>query len=135
MVAILVMLAAGLLTNFWLHQENEGSVYSVPVSVGNKTFVITVFSNYSSAPEVSYSAESKSVLVDFKGGKENSFCNITIPTDLVWGELSVIDKYYQMSQDQYIQSSNGTYNSVYFTFDHDAYVKHFEVRGTEGVTA
>jgi hypothetical protein len=73
------------------------------------------------------------VTVDFRGDKENAFCNITIPTDLIWGEISVIDKYYKMSADQYTLSNNGTHNSVYFTFNHPALVKHFEVKGTEGI--
>ena len=90
-------------------------------------------SNYSSAPEV-YLPEIPANMVefDFRGSPENAFCNITIPTDLIWGELTVIDKYYEMDETRYIQTSNSTHNSIYYTFDNIALTKHFEVRGTEG---
>jgi hypothetical protein len=69
------------------------------------------------------------------GDPEIAFCNITIPTDLIWGELTVIDKYYEMDEADYILSSNSIDNSIYFTFDHNALIKDFEIRGTEGVIA
>ena len=113
-------------------------MYTYPLSVGEETYTVTVRSNYSSAPEVSYSSyplqSNYFVNVDFRGNPENSFCNITIPTDLIWGEISVIDKYYIMSPDKYILSNNGTHNSVYFLFNHTALDKHFEIRGTEGIS-
>lgn len=116
-------------------EEALGELYTYPISVGDETYIITVRSNYSSVPEVSYHGMplSYSVTVYFRGDKENSFCNITIPTDLIWGKISVIDKDYIMSVDQYTLSNNGTHNSVYFTFNHPALVKHFGIKGTEGI--
>ena len=117
--------------------EDEGSVnrlHTFTIFFSGETYVVTVGSNYSSAPEVSYSGFLKSVSVDFRGDRENAFCNITIPINLIWGKLSVIDKVYEMSEADYIKSSNSTHNSVYFTFNHTALVKHFELMGTEGVT-
>ena len=136
-VAILVigsLVVGGILLVFLGGDEvSVGKLYTFPISVGEQTYMVSVRSNYSSAPDVSYSGLLKSVSVDFRGDPETAFCNITIPTDLIWGELSVIDKVYKMSEDDYIQSNNGTHNSIYFTFDHIAYTKHFEVMGTEGV--
>jgi hypothetical protein len=114
--------------------EEVGELYTFPISVGDKTYVISVRSNYSSAPEVSYSGLLKSVSVDFTGERENAFCNITIPNDLIWGELSVLSKYYEMDEAYYTKSSNSTHHSFYFVFDQIALIKHFEIRGTEGVT-
>jgi hypothetical protein len=134
-VVILLSVVIGiLLIDFAGNETASGKLYTYPVSVGKKTYVVSVLSNYSSAPEVSYSEKSKAVLVDFRGDKENSFCNITIPTDLIWGELSVIDKYYIMSEEHYTKSYNGTHNSIYFAFNHPALVKHFEVKGTQAAT-
>ena len=117
-------------------EVSVGKLYTFPLSVGEENYIVTVRSNYSSAPEV-YLPEvpSNLVSVDFRGDREYAFCNITIPTDLIWGELSVIAKYYEMSEDSYIKSSNSTHNSIYFTFNLTALVKHFEIRGTEGVIA
>lgn len=133
---ILVTIVTGILLVDWKGAE-EGKLYTYPLSVGEETYIVTVRSNYSSAPEVSYSSypllSNYFVSVDFRGDPENSFCNVTIPTDLIWGEISVIDKYYIMSVDRYTVSNNGTHNSVYFPFNHPALVKHFEIRGTEGI--
>ncbi|MFZ7137203.1 MAG: hypothetical protein ACOWW1_02110 [archaeon] len=115
-------------------KTKTGKLYSFPISVGEKNFIVSVLSNYSSSPEVSYWEGGKVVYVSFTGDPENSFFNVTIPTDLIWGELSLIDKYYKVSDENYIQSYNGTHTSIYFNFDHVAYVKHFEIRGTEGAT-
>ena len=134
---ILVLVVVGIMLIDWEGVEKEGKLYTYPLSVGEETYIVMVRSNYSSTPEVSYSSyplqSNYYVNVDFKGNPENSFCNITMPTDLIWGEISVIDKYYVMSPDRYIVSNNGTHNSVYFSFNHTALVKHFEIRGTEGV--
>ena len=73
--------------------------------------------------------------VPYQPHPEDSYCNITIPNDLIWGELTVIGKYYVMDKASYIQTSNSTDTSIYFTFDQIALVKHFEIRGTEGAIA
>ena len=137
-LSILVLLVAGVMLVDWEGIEEEGRFYTYPLSVGEETYVVIVRSNYSSAPELSYISFHLKlkyyVNVDFRGAPENSFCNITIPRDLLWGEISVIDKYYVMNTDFYTVSNNGTHNSVYFPFNHTALVKHFEIRGTEGIS-
>ena len=115
------------------NQEPTGELYTFPLSVEGQTYVVSIISNYTYAPEVSYFGLLKSVYFEFKGPPENSFCNITIPNNLIWGELSVYAKGYKMSEESYIQSNNSTHNSIYFTFDHIASVKTFDVKGTEGV--
>ena len=137
-----VLIVAGALLVDWEEAEEEpeetvDKLYSIPLSVGEEPYIVTVRSNYSSAPEVSYASYppllSYFVSVDFRGDPENSFCNVTIPTDLIWGSISVIAKVYTMDADLYSVSNNATHNCVYFTFNHPDLVKHFEIRGTKGV--
>ena len=134
MLVLFTIVAGGIIfIHLGGNEESAGKLYSFPLLVGEKTYIVTAMSNYSSAPEV-YLPEIPANMVefDFRGPPENAFCNITIPTDLIWGELTVIDKYYEMDKTRYIQTSNSTHNSIYFTFDNIALTKHFEVRGTEG---
>jgi hypothetical protein len=134
LLVLFAIIVGGIL---WIHLGgNEGSagkLYTFPLSVEGQTYVVSIRSNYSNAPEVSYFGLLKSVQVFFKGERENAFCNITIPNNLIWSELSVYQKGYKMSGADYIQSSNNTHNSVYFTFDLPAFTKDFSVKGTEGV--
>jgi hypothetical protein len=132
-----LILVGSILVNLTEDEVGEGKFYTFPISVAEKTYLIGIRSNYTSPPEVSYFGLQKSVSIDFKGDPENAFCNITLPNDLIWGELTVIDKYYIMDKANYIQTSNSTDTSIYFTFTHtthNALVKHFEIRGTEGVS-
>jgi hypothetical protein len=141
------IIACGIL---WIHlggnESSAGKLYIYPLSVREKTYIVTIRSNYSSTPTVNLPQVPDNytdlnynfVEFDFRGPPEDSFCNITIPNDLIWGELTVIDKYYVMDKANYIQTSNSTNTSIYFTFDHVTHTaldKHFEIRGTEGVIA
>jgi len=140
LLVLFSIIAGGiLLVHLGGNEASAGKLYTFPLSVGEKTYTVTVRSNYSSTPEV-YLPEipANMVQVDFRGSPEDSFCNITIPNNLIWGELTVIDKYYVMDKANYIQTSNSTDTSIYFTFNHIthiALVKHFEIRGTEGAIA
>jgi hypothetical protein len=120
-------------------EASAGKLYTYPLSVGEKSYIVTIRSNYSSAPTVNLpQVPDNYVEFDFRGPPEDTFCNITIPNDLIWGELTVIDKYYVMDRANYIQTTNSTDTSIYFTFTHithNALDKHFEIRGTEGVIA
>jgi hypothetical protein len=135
LILITAIVAGILLVNWAENEEAVGKLYTFSVSVGEKTYIITVRTNWTSAPEV-YLPElpSKYVSVDFRGSlRATVFFNITIPADLIWGEISVIWKYYKQSDDRYTISNNGTHHSVQMTFYHTAVVEHFEIRGTEGV--
>ena len=128
-----LILIAIFLVNLTEDEKPEGILYSFPISVAEKTYMISIRSNYTSQPEVSYFGLDKSVLIDFRGDPENAFCNVTIPSDLIWGELSLIAKYYEMDKDYYVKSNNSTHNSIYFMFNQTALVKHFEIKGTKGI--
>ncbi len=79
-----------------------GKLYTYPVSVGDETYLITVRTNWTSAPEV-YLPEIalKYVSVDFRGpDRVPVFFNVTVPADLIWGDISVVWKYYEQSPDR-----------------------------------
>jgi hypothetical protein len=135
---IAVSLTAGiLLFNFAGDQEAITKLYTYPVLVGEKTHIITVRTNWTSEPKVYLSNSSltdplKYVSVDFMGSSRKTvFFNVTIPTDLLWGNISLVAKYYEQNPDRYSLSNNGTHNSVEMTFTHIALIEHFEIRGTE----
>lgn len=133
-VVIALLIVAGILIpNFGKDEDSKGELYTFSLLIEAHIYPFSVRSNYSSPPEVSYSGLFKMVSVDFRGDPENAFCNVTIPTSLIWGELSVFSKGYKMSEANYVITSNSTHNSVYFTFDHFALVKTFDVMGTEGI--
>ena len=132
-VILISSLVAGLL---WFEIAGN-KLYTYHISVGEKTYIITVVTNWNSAPRVELSNSSlsdvKYVSVDFFGSYEkNVFFKITIPTDLLWGNISLIWKYYIQSPDRYTLSTDGTDNSLQMTFNHVAADEHFEIHGTEG---
>lgn len=137
-LAVLILITsivAGILLVDLTGDKEVSKLYTYPVSVGEKTYIITVITNWTSAPKV-YLPEiaSKYVCCDFIGpNRETVGFNITVPTDLIWGNISLVWKYYEQDADRYTLSNNGTHNSVQMTFNHTATVEHFEIRGTEGV--
>ena len=132
---VAVLLISGIL---WVEfAGNRSQLYTYPVSVGDKTYTITVQTDWGSAPNVALSNSSlnnlKYVSIDFVGAERKTVTfNATIPTDLLGGNITLIWKYYEQSPDRYTLSNNGTQNSVYMTFNHVAVDEHFEIRGTEG---
>ena len=130
---ILVLIVVGIMLIDWEGAEKEGKLYTYPLWVEDETYVVTVRTNWTSAPEVSYFGLLKSVDLNFRGTRGTVFCNITIPTDLIWGEISVYLKGYKQSEDQYDISSNSTHHSVQMKFHHIATVVIVSIRGTEGI--
>ena len=133
-VILILSLVSGLL---WFEIATGSKLYTYHISVGEKTYIITVVTNWNSAPRVELSNSSlsdlKYVSVDFFGYYEKTvFFKITIPTDLLWGNISLIWKYYVQSPDRYTLSNDGINNFLQMTFNHVAADEHFEIRGTEG---
>ena len=72
--------------------------------------------------------------VDFFGPERATvFCNITVPADLIWGDISVHHQDYKQPDDKYVLYSNATHHSVQMTFYHLATVEQISLMGTEGV--
>lgn len=131
-----LIVVGGTLINSTEDDGSEGNFYMFPLSVADKTYVVTVRSNSTAVPKVSYSGIDmlKIVTISFMGDTETAFCNVTIPNHLIWGELSLVFKYYEMDDDYYTKTSNSTHTSFYFEYYQVALIKHFELRGTEGVS-
>lgn len=132
---IIVLVVAGIMLVDWKGTEEEAKLYDYPLEVENETYLVTVRTNWTSPPEVSYFGLLKSVDVNFRGTRGTVLTNITIPAELIWGELSVYLKDYKQSEDRYTLSSNTTHYSVQMKFQHIATVVIVSIRGTEGVTA
>jgi hypothetical protein len=142
---LITTVAAGILLNNTAgleegpKEESTIKLYTYPLSPyqGNgKVYVVTVETNWTSKPGVSLPEFDmlKYVSVDFGWSTEPVFFNVTVPTDLVGGNISLIRKYYVQSPDLYTLSNNGTHNSIWMTCEFTPYfsgVGHFEIRGTE----
>ena len=133
-VIIMFSIVAGILLFDWGGAE-EDKLYIFPLSIGEETYTVTVWSNYS-VSEVSYFGLLKYVTVNF-GGCERAtvFCNITVPADLIWGELSVYHQDYKQPDDNYTLYSNATHHSLQMSFTHIAAVEQISIKGTEGIEA
>ena len=131
-----LIVAGGILTNPIEEDESEGNLYTFPLSVADNTYVVSVRSNSTAVPTVSYSGMEllKIVTISFMGDPETAFCNVTVPNDLIWGKLSLVFKYYEMDENYYTKTSNSTHTSFYFEYYQIALIKHFELRGTEGAS-
>ena len=131
-----LMVAGGTLINPTEDDGSDGNFYTFPLSVADNTYVVTIRSNSTAIPTVSYSGINvqKIVTISFMGDPESAFCNVTVPNDLIWGELSLVFKYYEMDENYYTRTSNSTHTSFYFEYYQVALIKHFELRGTEGVS-
>jgi hypothetical protein len=132
-ILVSIVVAGSLLLDLKEDKDEEVKSYTFPISVGNKTYAISVRSNYS-VSDVSYFGILRYVSVNFRGSLRAAvFCEIMIPADLIWGELSVYRKDYIQNADSHILSNNGTYHSVQMTFNHIASVEVISIRGAEGV--
>jgi hypothetical protein len=131
-----LIVAGGTLINPTEDDGSEEKLYTFPLSVADNTYVVTVRSNSTAVLTVSYSGMEvlKSVTISFMGDPETAFCNVTVSNDLIWGKLSLVFKYYEMDENYYTKTSNSTHTSFYFEYYQIALIKHFELRGTEGVS-
>ncbi len=134
-VILIITLSTGILwVNLSRNQEATSKLYSYNVSVGEKNYIINVETNWTAAPKVYLpEQDSNDVSCDFIGSTvETVGFNITVPTDLIGGNISLVWKYYEQNPDRYTLSNNSTHNSIQMTFTHTATVEHFEIRGTKG---
>jgi len=118
------------------HMKKSFLIAFLGILLISALIAVTVRSNSTAAPTVSYSGIDvlKIVTISFMGNPETAFCNVTIPNDLIWGEISLVFKYYEMDEAYYTRTSNSTHTSFYFEYYQIALIKHFELRGTEGVS-
>jgi hypothetical protein len=140
---IAISLATGILYScLQVEREEETNLFTYPLLVGDKTFIVTVETNWNAerAPSISLLNDSDvtrhAIELYFLGGsKKTIYYNIIIPTDLLWGNISLIKKYYLQTPDRYTMSTNGTHNSLQMTFEYEPHfsgIGYFEILGTEG---
>jgi archaellum component FlaF (FlaF/FlaG flagellin family) len=144
-VILITVLVTGIQLAVTAEQEDEQIdaasdtyIYSVsPYQGSGKIYLVTVETNWASQPKVSLpeSGTSKYVSVVFGGWSTDTvFFNVTIPTDLLWGNISLVRKYCEQSPDLYTLSNNGTHNSIWMSCTFTPYfsgVGYFAIRGTE----
>ena len=133
-IILVTAIAAGILW-YNMPKDKEVQLYTYQLTVRENTYTVTVRTNATSEPEVrlpEMPPESPMVDVIFSGSRETVFCNVTVPTDLVGGEISVYLKDYKQDADRYAVYNNGTYNSIQMTFQHIAIIQYLSIRGTEG---
>jgi hypothetical protein len=138
---LIIALTAGILARPQPAQESKTKIYTYPFTVKDKTYIVTLETNWTAqkAPSVSLTNSSLTpygVILHFLGGnKETITYNITIPTDLISGNITLIWKYYVQNPDRYILTNNGTANTLQMTFDYNppfSGIGYFEFLGTEG---
>ena len=134
LIVVVLLLVVTAATGILWFELKGNKLYTYPFSVGQKTYTVSVLTNWDSAPKVTLSQSNlKFVSLDFVGSfRETVFYKITIPSDLLWGNISLVWKYYEQNPDRYILTNDGVYNSVQMTFLHTATTEHFEIHGTEG---
>ena len=122
--------------------QDEKNLFTYPLLIGNKTYTVTVETNWNQerAPSVALLNSSNNhypLELYFLGGtqEKNISYTINIPTDLLWGNISLIRKYYLVDSKYYTLINNGTHNSLQMTFDYQPFFSgngYFEILGTEG---
>jgi hypothetical protein len=131
-VVIILSLTAGII---WF-ETAAAKQYTYLIGAGDKTYTVTVHTNWNSPPEVSLSnasTGSKFISVDFIGSCSKTVTfRITFPTELLGGNITLVWKYYEQNPDCYTVTNDGMQTSVEMTFTHTAIDEHFEVRGTSG---
>jgi hypothetical protein len=124
----------------------EVNFYTFPLSVADNTYIVTVEANWTGdhTPAVSLVNSSipdkLAIELYFWGTTEKNATwetvtyNITIPTDLLWGDISLIHKYYLVDPSKYSLSSNSTHTSLQMTFEYSPFFSgsgYFIIQETE----
>ena len=141
-ISVSFALVAGfVLANLAESQREQIKLDAYPISIKDETFTVTVETNwdFTPAPTVSVhdmaSSTERSIELYFCQGKQgNVFYNITIPTALLSGNISLVWKYYLQNPDRYTLVNNGTCNSVSMNFAYDPHFSgdgYFEIKGIE----
>ncbi len=132
---IVVSLAAGI----FLASLEETNLFTYPLSIGDKTYIVTVETNWNAEPAPTVSLLNNTqhaVELYFRGGSEKTISyNITIPINLLGGNISLVRKYSLQDPDKYVLTNNGTHNSLQMTFEYEPAFSgsgYFVILGTEG---
>jgi len=145
-----LIVVAGVAINPTEDDVPDSNFYTFPLSVADNTYIVTVEANWTRdhPPAVflvnSSIPDKPAIELYFWGTTEKNATwetvtyNITFPTDLLWGDISVIHKYYRVDPTKYSLSSNSTHTSLQMTFEYSPFFSgsgYFMIEGTEGATA
>jgi len=146
LLASSIIVAGILLGDLGKDDASNSKLYTYPLSVGNKTFIVTVEANWTAEREPSVSLLNSSepnqyaIELYFRGHTDKNVnwetitYNIAIPDDLLWGDISLVWKYYTQDPDRYTLSNNSTHNSLQMTFDYSPFFSgsgYFIIEGTD----
>ena len=108
------------------------SSFQFDISVGEKTYPVTANSN-SSVTDLTFNPATKEL--NFKANGltgTTGYCRITIPTNLVGGELSIYkDEILLIKNVDYTQSNDGTNNILQINYNHSTH--NFKIVGTQAI--
>jgi len=145
-----LIVVAGVALNPTEGDVPEVKFYTFPFSVADNTYIVTVEANWTGehTPAVSLVNSSipdkPAIELYFWGTTETNVTwetvtyNITIPTSLLWGDISLIHKYYLQDPNSYTLSNNSTHTSLQMTFNYSPFFSgsgYFIIEGTEGAIA
>ena len=116
-------------TNAWLITSRP---FTFPVSVEDNSFLLSGNSS-SNISDLIFVEELKEVQFTVQEESQTTgFCDIAIPNDLIWGELTVYNDDDMLTEDvDYTQSSNGTHNILQITYNQGTHI--IEIQGTEAI--
>ena len=108
------------------------SSFQFNVSVGDKTYPVTADSN-STVTDLTFNPATKELNFKVSGQTGTTgYCKITIPTPLVWGELSIYkDEILLVKNVDYTQSNDGTNNILQINYNHSTH--DFKIVGTQAI--
>ena len=133
---------------YWKDDTPDSKLYTYPILVEDKTFIVTVETNWDGKVTPDVSLDNTSTVPNetrlslyFRGGtaKETKnweilTYNITIPTELIGEDISLIRKYHTQDPSRYNLSTNSTHTSVYMELEYSSMFSgsgYFVIKGTK----
>ncbi len=108
------------------------SSFQFDLSAGDKTYPVIAYSN-STITDLTFNSATKEL--NFKANGQTGtigYCRITIPANLVWGELSIYkDETLLVENVDYTQSNDGTNNILEINYNHSTH--NFKIIGTHAI--
>ena len=132
----------------WKDNTSDNKLYTYPLLVENKTFIVTVETNWNGKATPDVSLDNTSTVPNetrlslyFRGRSEKNTTdwetltyNITMPTELIGEVTSLIRKYSPQDPSRYNLSNNSTHTSLQMTLEYSSMFSgsgYFLIKGTK----
>jgi hypothetical protein len=121
---------------FYSYEIVDSSIWGLrtyPITAGGSDFNITTLSN-STISDLSFNEAAKEISFTATGPDGTSgFCNITIPSDLIWGDFSLYMDGSLLTEnvDYVVDKSNSTQYTFQITYQHSTHI--IEITSTEAI--